>query len=217
MELDQSGIKVAEQAANEAVARVTNSTAKKVANVTVNRTTQDCGKAALTRSVLTALYAVGSNNILVDLADDLRSKEKKDSDSSNTLKLILQSIQMVMAMVAQMLGSGIFTQVVMAGPMTSFLKVANLLQIGPMGAEVVAGVGNYEALSGQARAIKAIAKTQAELTILNILEDELTKEQKQQMGRALTEQKQSAETTQALAGHLYDSYEGANRALLAAV
>ena len=204
--------KAAEKAADEAVAKMTNSTAEKVAKDTVQ---QNVLKTMLRRAGFSALYAIGSNNILVDSIGAAAKKKMSDADYQK-LQIALQVLQQILAMFAQMVGSGALSQVVFNGSSTALMKIASILQAVGQGGDVLTNAGEYEANTAEAKVIEAVSKTQGALDIINYLESEIVKRQKQEAGRDSNEAMQLMESNNQLANSLFKYYNASSQALAAA-
>jgi hypothetical protein len=95
------------------------------------------------------------------------------------------------------------------------MRAANAIQTLQTAADVYANFGTYQADGQEAGAIEAIAKTQAALDIINSLESEIVKRQKEEEARDLKLQTQSSKDAQELSSRLFQYYDTACQVLSA--
>jgi len=201
----------------QAIAKITNSTAEEVETAMTEFSESGLGK-GLSRTAWTTLYATGSNNLLVDgLAPLLKKQLKLDDDQFQKLVLSFEILQQVMSMIAMVMGSGMAEQVTMEDTPTTFLKIANLLQVGSQGLEAAANYGKFVADEGQARLAVPMAKSQLISEILGTIMNEISKRQQSEQERDTQEANGVAKTTANLAADLHKNADASARALLAAV
>jgi len=208
-QLDKAG----EKTANSIVAKATNVTGKDAAEKVGKETAERSGtRAAFVRGAFTLAYGIGANNILVDTAKQI-GQGKMSDDEWDKLIAALQALQQILAMIAQMLGSGVFSQVAMEGSPTTALKLFNLFQIVPAAGGAVGNYGEYDANSRQADVVTAVAKTQAAVDIINYLESEIVKRQQKEEARDTKEQSQISQSTEELSKELFKYMDASSQAL----
>jgi len=85
-----------------------------------------------------------------------------------------------------------------------------------MGNDVITNTGEYIVDQKQAAVIQEIAKTQGALDIINYLESEIVKRQKQETGRDSQEEQQIFDSNSQLAEGIFKYYNASSQALAAA-
>ncbi len=201
----------------QAVAEMTDSSAEEVEATMTEFSESGLGK-SLSRATWATLYATGSNNLLVDGLAPLLKKQLKLSDEQfQKLVMSFEILQQVMSMIAMVMGSGMAEQVTLEDTPTTFLKIANLLQVGSQGLEAAANYGKFVADEGQARLAVPMAKSQLVSEILATLMNEISKRQQSEQERDTQEANGVAKSTANLAADLHKNADASARALLAAV
>lgn len=126
---------IVEQSANQGVASATNSTSEQVAKSTGKKSL--VWELATSRATLTTLYALGTTNLLPDLASGSSSNSKE----AQALQIFLTILRAICVMLATA-GAGGMTNL-SGTEMASYLTM--LLQAGGTGAQGVSQYGQYEA------------------------------------------------------------------------
>lgn len=196
--------KLAEDAANEAVGKISGQTTKDAAKVSVEDSWGSTAKTAVKRAGWTALYATGSNKLLTDGLLPAIS-----DDASDTTKMIVNLIQQLLMLIAQIGGSGVMSQITMEGAPATFMKIANLLQVVPQAGDIVSSVGEATASYAESDVVKAIAAREAASDVINFLESEIVKRQQKEAKYDSDQASRQFSSTNALASNLWRSYDSA--------
>lgn len=197
--------RIATAAANESASALTiDKTAEDVAKSTVEKT---AGAKAISRGVYSSIYSLASSNLLIELMEAIQKArgKGKDDDAFQILVTFMRILQMLIAMAAQLSGSGLMSSVVFADSSATLSKIANYGQIAGTGADAIGAYGTGDAELGQAKAVKAIAKDNATIDTFQFILEQLKKDGNAERARALKEIAQISRTTTRLSCHLYDS------------
>lgn len=197
--------KAAQEAGNAAAAKAMKMSPEDIARVAVNETNTDAVTAAARRGAYTALYAVGSNNILVDA---LKASQKDDEKENQALMIILQSLQALLTLVGQLGGSGAAGQYwnnsSTAGLM--FNKIANGLTPVATGAEAVAAGSQYGIDMKQASAVTQMGSIQTVLDVLlQMLAPQIDNQRRQRAQHDNQEFIEQVQLNNYVASHLSDN------------
>lgn len=207
---------VADRAANEAVANASNKS--------LNDVTKESNKSALTkagtRAFWSGLYGTASNNLLVEMALKILKDEGKDASDKEYQDTIMamQTLQGLIAMIAQMFGSGALSQATFENStMNSLTRIANLASMAPQGANSMANLGMYEVDESQADAVKGLQLSRSLGDILQSSLDQMSKDANLERDRFISMLQQEIRSNAAMEGHLHDGDIAGIRVLSQAV
>jgi hypothetical protein len=209
---------LSQEVGNKAAASVMNATIKQTEKLTILG--ENKAKDAAWRGGFTALYAIGSNNILVDTAEFFQKKYHWMSDDEfDKLKLALQAIQALLMAIAQMVGSGAAALFMNAGQseaMQMFLKISNAAQLVATTGEAGASYGQYEVDTGEADAMTQMGKIQTALDVLlQMLAPWIENRRKNESKSDNEKFVEQMQTTASVAGHINDYLNTAAQVIIA--
>jgi len=162
--------------------------------------------ATVGRSIAAGIYGITSNNLLLQfvLAAAKKAGMKEDSNAFEQLQVAMQIIQGLIAMFAEVAGSGMLATSVFEGSPQAFARVGALGQTASQGASSIANLGMYGVDESQADAEKGltIAQTIAELLQQNL--EQMNTASNLELTRFLQQQKQLQQSNNSMASHLHD-------------
>lgn len=145
---------VSNTAANTAVAKITDSTADRVASSTEKSATSK----AISRGGWTAAFNAlndGAASYGVEQAL-LKSGQKKDSDDFKKIMMIMKIIESILASLVMMQGTGMLESTIMKGSSTTLLKLGTGVGIAGTGAQAVSLGGQADVSTQQSHTVKAL-------------------------------------------------------------
>lgn len=181
---------VAEQAANEAVANITKSTAEDVAKDT---TVYSAGRTAASRATYTGLYNALNDNALTNVTIEIMKKQgKKDSDADfQKIVEIMKVIEGLLSSLVVMFGTGVARSAYMEGSATTLTKMGALSQIAGTGAQGISQGGTADAEFKEADATKTLNTTTVTNDLLHMYLEQLNQQtaiDQKQFDRQMAEQ-----------------------------
>jgi hypothetical protein len=181
---------VAEQAANEAVANITKSTAEAVAKDT---TVYSAGRTAASRAIYTGLYNTLNDNALTDMTIAIMKKEgKKDSDADfQKIVEIMKVIEGLLSSLVVMYGTGVAQSAYMEGSTRTLTKIGTLSQLTGTGALGISQAGQADAEFREADATKTLNTTTVTNDLLHMYLEQLNQQtaiDQKQFDRQMAEQ-----------------------------
>ncbi len=212
--------KVAIEAGNAAAADAMGMSLKDIAKVMVREGTLDAVRVAAKRGFFTALYAVGSTNILVDGLQAYRKEHPMDNTEYEILLGIAEALQAILALIGQMGGSGVAAQfmngVKGAGAFVPLvMKITNVLAPIATAAEAGASFAQYQIDMNMADASSAMAKTQTVLDVLmKFLSQQIDSRRKQEAKHDNAEFEEQMKSNFSVASHLCDYLNTSSQVML---
>ncbi|MBX7066685.1 MAG: hypothetical protein K1X28_05590 [Parachlamydiales bacterium] len=195
---------IAVRNANNSVSKVSRSTPEKVEDGADN---MGWGKWRLVSLIVAGML---SNNTFVE------GVKKMGASDDAWYTQLLSVIQMLMQMIAMMVGTGTFASVTMEGVMTKLPRYANLLSLIPQGVQAGNDIDLSETLDAQGKAVTAIQKLDGESSLLSDFLQMLQKDS-HSWDNMVKEVEQDRESTSAMAGHMQDGETAEINVMLASI
>ncbi len=197
---------VSSRAANEAVARITSSTPKDVAEATE----QSTARKVFTNVASISLYNAATNGNITELVTWLIKtlKDSKELDDASIQKLLeaIKIIESVIAAFALAWGTGMMQTTILdnSALSTALLKLGALAQMTGTGLSAISNAGQADAEMKEAPLVKSINELSVSNEMLQFLLDQLNKERKVESDHFLqVQQEHSSDYT--TISHLEDS------------
>ncbi len=205
---------IAKTAATKAVADALKITEKAAAQI--DRLTfagQDLGEKttgskALMRGSFTALGAMGSTGLMIDFTALMQHKDKKDlSEGWQTAMEVIQAL-------LQFIGTLGASDIAIAQNLQSGIPKALLgLEVAQGGMQAIGSAGEAAADFQQAGAVRAIAKDQSTLDMMQFIIEQLRKDGQIQRDQYTKEMQKASETNMSLAMHFNDANQAVAEAM----
>jgi hypothetical protein len=202
---------LAQNCANRSVADAMKMTEESVINL--NKMTllgeRTAAKKAIVRGAFTGMGAVGSTGLPTALMAQM--KREKEKDLSQGWQIAMEVMQALMQLIGTIGASDIGVQSMMAqGPLSKFLLVT---QTADSGMQAIGPGGEAEACFMQAHAVKAIAKDQSVLDMMQFIMSQLAKDGQMQRDTYSKEMQAASRSNMKLAMHFTDADQEVAQAL----
>lgn len=194
---------IAQTSANRAVAdvmKITEESAAKLNKMTLlgERT---AAKKAVVRGLFTGMSAMGSTGLPADLTAQM--KGQKEKDLSQGWQIAMEVIQALMQLIGTIGASDIGAQSIPSQGLIS--KVTLGAQVAQSGMDAIGTAGEAEAEFMQAHAVKAIAKDQSVLDMMQFVMSQLAKDGQLQRDAYSKEMQIASRSNMKLAMHFTDA------------
>ncbi len=209
-ELTVKIMKAAEEAGNAAAAKAMDMSLEDIVKLTVREGLMDAVKVALKRGGFTALYAMGSTNMLVDILQEVKKSNKMSDKEYQILLAVAEVLQAILALIAQMAGSGAAAQFLngakgAGGFSALFMKIANALAPIATAAEGAAAFSQYQIDTNLADSTETMMKIKTALNILmQFLSKQIDSRRKQESKHDNAEFQEQMKSNYSVAAHLFD-------------
>jgi hypothetical protein len=210
--------KAAIDAGDAAAAKAMDMSLEDIAKITIREGTLDAIRAAARRGGFTALYAIGSTNLLLDILQDWRKAAKMSEEEYRILLGVATALQAILALIGQLGGTGAAAQFMngaKSGLSTIFLRIANALTPLASAAEGVASGTQYEIDTNLAETKVTMAKLQTALDVLmQFLSKQIDARRKQESKHDMAEFQEQMKSNFSVASHLYDYLNTSSQVML---